>query len=98
MITPSLSSTHGLIKENFRYSLPSVTPMVSRVHYSRHLSLKPGTRSSNRKPRKIIHVTIRSPNDNRRSGENKSAHPTLDLRSVKNLFYYLIEFLFIVLH
>jgi hypothetical protein len=90
MITPSVSSNYDLIKENLRYSLPSVTRVVKDARYSRHLSVEYGKRSSNRKPGKIIHVTIRSPKNNRHAGEIKSAHSTLDLHSVKTLFYYLI--------
>jgi hypothetical protein len=94
MITPSVSSTHDLIKENLQYSSPSVT-RVKDAHYSRHLSVGYGKRSLNRKPRKIIHVIVRSPKNNRDPGEIKSAHSTLDLHSVKTLFYYLI---YLVLH
>ncbi len=95
MINSSLSSTQGQFKEKLRYSLPSITPLVEHAHYSRHLSFKHGTRPSNRKSRKIIHVTIRQPKNNRRSREKKSADSTRNLYSVKNFIYYLIYFLFI---
>jgi hypothetical protein len=95
MSTPSLSSTQGRTKEKLRYSLPSVTRVVKDARYSRHLSAGYGKRSSNRKPGKNIHVTIRSPKNNLHAGKSKSAHSTLDLHSVKTLFYYLI---YLVLH
>jgi hypothetical protein len=87
MINSSLSSTEGIIKENIQYSSLSVTRVSKDARYR---SVRRGTRSSSRKPGKIIHVTIRPPKNNCRPKENKSEHSTLDLRSVKNFLYYLI--------
>ncbi len=96
----SFSSTEGLMKKNIRYSQPSLSGIEKHIHYSLHLSFQHKRIPSNGRSRLVIHVTIRSPKNNRRSKENKSIDLDHNLHSVRyfiyNLIHYLIHFYILI--
>jgi len=83
MINRSLSSNEGLTTQNTRYLQASLPVTERHVRYSRHLSFQHRRTSLNLRSRLVIHTTIRSPKNNRRQTENKSAVSNSDLHSVR---------------
>jgi hypothetical protein len=87
MMNQSFTSTKDSGKGNVQYSQSSLSVTEKHVRYSRHLSLQHKQKSSNGRPRLVIHTTVRSPKNKRRPTENKSAVSNSDLHSVRYFFF-----------